>query len=231
MTILNSNSQLVFTASTFILLLLSILAVILHTSVLISNSWDSLAVTETIHFDYKDFSIYVLPEHLDASSSKLALVSSIISLVTSTDCLAFTTGYWTKNKRTYQFSPVSILRLALLFNTLLSFIAVTYLHTSYIRSATYNPERSHRGHYHEGRFDFEAWTCQVVRYSDVYSDGMCRDARAGRVVQILIFVVAVVVMWVGRWELREERRGVEVWRGERLWLNEGVGEKSGAVVD
>ncbi|KAF7906157.1 hypothetical protein EAF00_000436 [Botryotinia globosa] len=220
MGILNSNPQLAFTASTFILLLLSILAVILHTSVLVSTAWGSLAVTETLHFDYKDFGIYVLPEHLDASSSKLALVSSIISIVTSTDCLAFSTGYWTKNKRTYQFSPVSILRLALLFNTLLSFVAVTYLHISYIQSATYDPERSHRGHYHEGTFDVEAWTCQAVRYSDVYSDGMCRDARAGRLVQILIFVVALVAMWVGRWELREGGR-----RGE------GVGEKSGGMVD
>ncbi|KAF7939401.1 uncharacterized protein EAE97_007481 [Botrytis byssoidea] len=203
MGILNSNPQLAFTTSTFILLLLSILAVILHTSVLISTAWGSLAVTETLHFGHKDFGIYVLPEHLDASSSKLALVSSIISLVTSTDCLAFSTGYWTKNKQTYQFSPISILRLTLLFNTLLCFVAVTYLHISYIRSATYNPERSHRGHYHEGTFDVEAWTCQVVRYSDVYSDSMCRDARAGRVVQVLIFVVALVAMWVGRWELRE----------------------------
>ncbi|TGO50944.1 hypothetical protein BOTNAR_0374g00140 [Botryotinia narcissicola] len=174
MTILNSNSQLALTASTFVLLLLSILAVILHTSVLISIAWDSLVVTETLHFDFKDFGVYVLPEHLDASSSKLAL---------------------------------------------------------YTGPRISNPERSHRGHYHEGTFDFEAWTCQVVRYSDVYSDEKCKDARAGRVVQILIFVVALVAMWVGRWELREGGKRGEGWKGERLVLDECVGEKIGEVVD
>ncbi|KAF5878580.1 uncharacterized protein Bfra_000747 [Botrytis fragariae] len=234
MPILNSNTQLVFTASTFILWILSILAIILHISVLISVSWGSLGVTETIHFDYKDFGTYVLPEHLDKSSSKLALASSVISLIISTAFLAFFTGYWTKNKRArlamiyaYLFSPVSIFRLALLFNTLLSFIAVTYLHISYIQSATYDPECTYRGHYHEGTFDFEVWTCQVVKYSGTYSDGKCRDARAGRVVQILSFVVAVVVMGAGGGELREEGR-----RGERVGLDGldgGVREKSGGV--
>ncbi|KAF7958561.1 hypothetical protein EAE96_002101 [Botrytis aclada] len=197
MAILNSSTQLAFTASTFILCFLSILAIFLHISVLIYTSWDSLGVTETVHFDYKNYGINVLPEHLDTSSSKLALISSVVSLVASTACLPVSTGYWTKNKQTSQLSPIPILRLGLLLSTLLSFIAVTYLHITYIHSATYDPQRSHRGHSHEGTFDFEAWTCQVARHSDVYPHEMCSDARAGRVVQILIFVVTVVVMGVG----------------------------------
>ncbi|KAF7867346.1 hypothetical protein EAF04_005429 [Stromatinia cepivora] len=221
-----------FMTSTVILLLLSIASVHFYGSILALISWDTLSVTEDLHFGYKTFKIYVLPEHLDVSSTKLALASSVISLVISTSCIAFQISFWPNSKRTYPHPPISILRYGLTFNALLSFVAMIYLHITYFHSSTYEP--NHHGHYHEGTFDFESWTCQVIRYPNEFSHRHCANAKAGRVIEALLCFTAIVATGVGLTALWGERNMIyqaNGSKGRRAEYYVGAGKKSDDPID
>ncbi|KAJ8070359.1 hypothetical protein OCU04_000740 [Sclerotinia nivalis] len=216
-----------FMTSTVILLLLSIATINFHGSILAFISWGTLSVTEDLHFDYKTFKIYVLPEHLDVSSSKLALASGVISLVISAACVAFEMSSWPNSKRTYPHPPVSILRSGLIFNALFSFVAMVYLQITYFHSSTYEP--NYRGHYHEGTFDFESWTCQVIQYSNEFPHRHCGNARAGRVMEALLCFIAIVATVVGLPVLRGERSTINQAKddmGRQAEYYVGAGEKN-----
>jgi len=85
--------------------------------------------------------------------------------------------------------------------------------------------------YDQGHFDFESWACQVSSYPDDFPGVECRNARAGRVTDILRCIAAVAAAAVGAWALRgtrntirqaeiEKRKRREEWLGDDNMGNE-----------
>ncbi|APA06993.1 hypothetical protein sscle_02g017630 [Sclerotinia sclerotiorum 1980 UF-70] len=109
---------------------------------------------------------------------------------------------------------------------------MVYLQLTYFHSATYEP--NYHGHSHSGTFDFESWTCQVIRYPNEFSHRHCADAKAGRVIEALLCFDAIFAAFLGVPVLRRERSisysvndGAGRWAGYYV----GDGEKGDGVVD
>ncbi len=126
-------------------------------------------------------------------------------------------------------SPILSLTYALLFNALLSFPAMLYLQAAHLRSSVFEPRyRSSFGIYDQGTFDLESWACQVSTYANDFPHTTCRNAKAGRVADILACVAAIAAAAVGAWALRGQRAAIQNARREKIkrtdyWLGDGDG--------
>lgn len=128
----------------------------------------------------------------------------------------------TLHLQTYPLPPVPTLTSALLFNALLSFPSMLYLQIAHLRSSAFDPSyRSSYGQlYDQGTFDPESWACQVSGYANDFPRAQCRNAKAGRVVDILCCIAAIAAAAVGAWALRGQRAAIEKARQDKRMRTE-----------
>lgn len=100
MVIPHSRFRIAFFVSVVILLLLSMIAVSLYSSILAFVSNPIVDESELINFDRQSFPVLqVLPQNLNSASSELALPSNVVSLAVSLACIIFAGLFWPDGNR------------------------------------------------------------------------------------------------------------------------------------